>query len=29
VIFAALVGGLVCSLLSWRRTTLTGNEHAT
>jgi hypothetical protein len=28
VMFAALVGGLVCLLLSWRRTTLTGNDHA-
>jgi hypothetical protein len=28
VLFAAIVGGLVCLLLSWRRTTLTGDDHA-
>jgi hypothetical protein len=28
VMFAALVGGLVCLLLSWRRTTLMRNDHA-
>jgi hypothetical protein len=28
VMFAAFVGGLVCLLLSWRRTTLTRIDHA-
>jgi hypothetical protein len=28
VLFAAFVGGLVCLLLSSRRTTSTGNDHA-
>jgi hypothetical protein len=27
VMFAAVVGGLVCMLLSRRRTPLTGNDH--
>jgi hypothetical protein len=29
VMLTAFGGGLVCLLLSWRRTTLTGNDHAT
>jgi hypothetical protein len=29
VMFAALVGGLVCLLLAWRRTALTRDDHAT
>jgi hypothetical protein len=28
VVFAALIGGLVCLMVSWRRTRLTANGHA-